>query len=182
MRYAFQIHMTDEDYTAFNLFHSIHSSYFRQSRRRLKGFILVLYALTIVFNFWREGVSAASVSYGLLLALIGGVLVWKFDRLYAVIIRSTVKGMKKSGKMPFSPDSRVELYDDKIVEITPEQRTERTWDSMERLCLVGGRYWYLYINNSAAFIFPVEQLREQTDIGELYRFVESKCPVVERYE
>ena len=50
---------------------------------------------------------------------------------------------------------------------------------MERLCIREGKVWYLYMNNTAAFILPVEQLRAQTDVEEFRRFLESRVPVVD---
>ena len=53
---------------------------------------------------------------------------------------------------------------------------------MERLCIREGKVWYLYMNNTAAFILPVEQIAAQTDLAEFRRYLESRCPVVERFE
>lgn len=180
MLFSFQIRITDADYADFNVFHASRSPYAKQLLRGLRLPMVLIWAVCIALNFWNRGVNGESMTYALLVAAFGGVLLWKMDSLVSSVTRWSLRRMKKTGKMPFAPESRIEIHEDRIVEITPEQRTERVWTAVERLCLVDGKVWYLYLNNSAAFILPVEQLRAQTDIGALYRFVESKCPRVDR--
>ena len=90
--------------------------------------------------------------------------------------------MKKSGKLPFSPEARLGFTDEGILEITPDGRMEKRWESMERLCIREGKVWYLFMNNTAAFILPVEQIRVQTDEVEFRRYLESKFSLVEVFE
>ena len=97
-------------------------------------------------------------------------------------MKLVINNMKKSGKMAFSPESRLGFTDEGILEITPEGRLEKRWESMERLCIREGKVWYLYMNNTAAFILPVEQISAQTDVAEFRRYLESKCPVVACFE
>ena len=84
--------------------------------------------------------------------------------------------------MAFSPEARVGFTDEGVLEITPDGRTEKRWESIERLCIREGKVWYLFMNNTAAFILPVEQLRAQTDLAEFRKYLESKVPVVDVFE
>lgn len=181
MRYVLQIHLTEDDFTNFNVFHVNRSPYSGSMTGGLKKLVAVVYAVLIAMNFLRDGVNGHSVTYALVLVGFGGLLIWKMDSLFAFVTRRTMKRMKKSGKMPYSDDSRMEFYEDRLVEITGAGRMERTWESVERLCYVEGKVWYLYMSNSSAFVLPVEQIKSQVDIGEFRRFLESKCPCVERF-
>lgn len=180
MRYEFQIHITDADYTDFNIFHLTRSPYAAPLRKGTYLPLVLIWVLAIVLQFLREGLTATTVVCALLMAAIGGLLFWKFDSIYAFLTRRLMRNMKKSGKMPFAPVSQVIFDGDVILEITPEQRTERTWSGVERLCMVDGEVWYLYLNNSSGFILPVDQLRAQADIDEFLRYVTEKCPRIDR--
>ena len=182
MCYELQIHMTDEDFAAFNVFHTTRSVYGKQMTRRLKLLVGGMFVLAAAMYFLLKGINEESVLYAVLLAVVGGLFIWRYDKIFGKAMAKTLKRMKKTGKMPYSPDTRIEFYDDRVVEITNEHRTELYWPTVERLCLVKGQAWYLYLNNSSAMVLPVEQIRAQTDIGEFYRFLEGKCPVVDRFE
>lgn len=182
MRYELQIYMTEGDFAAFNVFHTTRSVYGKQMTRRLKLLVGGMFALAAAMYFLLKGINEESVLYAVLLAVVGGLFIWRYDKIFGKAMGKTLKRMKKTGKMPYSTDSRIEFYDDRVVEITDERRTELYWPTVERLCLVKGQAWYLYLNNSSALVLPVEQIKAQTDIGEFYRFLEGKCPVVDRFE
>ena len=181
MRYELQIRLTEEEYIASNIFHTTRSPYGQQSSRRLKWLVAGLLALAVVMSFVLRGVNESTVLYAVLVALLGGLFLWRFDRFFSRSMKRTVKQMTKTGKKPYAPESTLIFTEEGILEITPEAKTERQWSSVERLCLVEGKVWYLYLNSAAAFILPVAQLDAQTDIGELYRFLEGKCPAVDRF-
>ena len=182
MRYELQIHMTEGDFAAFNVFHTTRSVYGKQMTRRLKLLVGGMFALAAAMYFLLKGINEESVLYAVLLAVVGGLFIWRYDKIFGKAMAKTLKRMKKTGKMPYSPDTRIEFYDDRVVEITNEHRTELYRPTVERLCLVKDQAWYLYLNNSSAMVLPVEQIKAQTDIGEFYRFLEGKCPVVDRFE
>ncbi len=182
MRCELQIRLTDTDYADFNIFHMNRSPYSKSLRKGTRWPVAAVLLLCAALTLLAEGLTVFSVTYAAVIALVGGVMLWKFDSLFAFVFRRMMKRMKKSGKMGYSPESTVIFTEEGILEITPEAKTERQWSSVERLCLVEGKVWYLYLNNTAAFILPVEQLDAQADIGELYRFLEGKCPAVDRFE
>lgn len=179
MRYEFQIRLTEADYHSFNVFHLTRSPYGRQLSRRLKGLVAGMFVLAVAAAFLHGGVNGSTVLYAVLMALLGGAFLLKYDRFVGRTMARTIKQMTKTGKMPYAPDSQVIFDGDSILEITPEQRTERTWSGVERVCIVDGKVWYLYLNNSSGFILPVEQLRAQADIDEFLRYVTGKCPRIE---
>lgn len=182
MRYEFQIRLTEADYLSFNVFHLTRSPYGRQTSCRLKGLVAGMFAVAVAAAFLYGGVNASTVLYAVLMALLGGAFLLKYDRFVGRSMARTIKQMTKTGKMPYAPDSQVIFDGDVILEITPEQRTERTWSGVERLCMVDGKVWYLYLNNASGFILPVDQLRAQTDFDEFLRYVTEKCPRLDRID
>ena len=166
----------------FNIFHMSRTAYGKKHQRMLRGMVAVIFAVAVLVNFWAEGISPVSVAYALLLGGLGLMMTVFSGKTSGFTMKLVINNMKKAGKLAFSPESRMGFTDEGVLEITPEGRTEKRWESMERLCIREGKVWYLYMNNTAAFILPVEQIGAQTDLAEFRRYLESKCPVVECFE
>jgi hypothetical protein len=120
-----------------------------------------------------------TVAYAVLLVGLGLMMTVFNGKFSGFTMKLVIHNMKKTGKMAFSPESRMGFTDEGILEITPEGRTEKRWESMERLCIREGKVWYLYMNNTAAFILPVEQISAQTDLAEFRGYLESKFSQVD---
>ena len=179
MNYIFDIFLTEEDYIDFNVFHLSRSVYGKKHQRVLRILLAVIFAAAVLINFWAEGISPVTVAYALLLGVLGLMMTVFYGKFSGFLTKLSIGSLKKSGKMAFSPESRVGFTDEGILEITPEGRTEKRWETVERLCILEGKVWYLFTNNIAAFILPVEQLRAQTDLAEFRKYLESKVPVVD---
>lgn len=179
MNYIFDIFLTEEDYIEFNIFHLNRSVYGKKHQRVLRIMLAVIFAAAALLNFWAEGISPVTVAYALLLGFLGMMMTVFFGKFSGFLTKLSIGNLKKSGKLAFSPEARVGFTDEGVLEITPDGRTEKRWESMERLCIREGKVWYLYMNNSAAFILPEEQLRTQTDVVEFRRYLEAKLPVVD---
>lgn len=182
MRYEFEIRTTEADYIDFNIFHLTRSPYGKRHKRVLRIMLAVIFSVAALINFWAEGISPVSVAYALLLVGLGLAMTVFDGKFSGFTAKLAIGNLKKSGKMAFSPESRLIFTGEGILEITPEGRLERSWASMERLCILEGKVWYLYMNNTAAFMLPVEQLRAQTNLEEFRAFLESKVPVVDVFE
>ena len=182
MNYIFDIFLTEEDYIEFNIFHLNRSVYGKKHQRVLRIMLAVIFAAAALLNFWAEGISPVTIAYALLLGFLGLMMTVFFGKFSGFITKLSIGNLKKSGKLAFSPEARVGFTDEGVLEITPDGRTEKRWESMERLCIREGKVWYLYMNNSAAFILPEEQLRTQTDVVEFRRYLEAKLPVVDVFE
>ena len=182
MNYVFDIFLTEEDYIDFNIFHMSHSAYGKKHQRLLRGMIAVIFVAAAIINFLAEGISPVSVAYAVLLGGLGLMMTVFSGKTSGFTMKLIINNMKKTGKLAFSPESRMGFSDEGILEITPEGRTEKRWESMERLCIREGKVWYLYMNNTAAFILPVEQISAQTDVEEFRKYLESRFPVVDVFE
>ena len=182
MNYVFDIFLTEEDYIDFNIFHMSRSAYGKKHQRMLRGMVVVIFVAAAIVNFLAEGISPVSVAYAVLLGVLGLLVTVFSGKTSGFTMKMVINNMKKSGKMAFPPESRMEFSDGGIVEITPDGRTEKRWESIERLCIREGKAWYLFLNNTAAFILPEEQLRAQTDLAQFRKFLESKVPQVDVFE
>lgn len=179
MNYIFDIFLTEEDYIDFNIFHLSRSVYGKKHQQVLRILLAVIFVAAASINFWAEGISPVTVAYALLLGVLGLMMTVFYGKFSGFLTKLSIGSLKKSGKMAFSPESRVGFTDEGILEITPEGRTEKRWETVERLCILEGKVWYLFTNNIAAFILPVEQLRAQTDLAEFRKYLESKVPEVD---
>ena len=182
MNYVFDIFLTEEDYIDFNIFHMSRSAYGKKHQRLLRGMIAVIFVAAAIVNFLAEGISPVTVAYAVLLGGLGLMMTVFNGKFSGFTMKMVINNMKKSGKLAFSPESRMEFSDAGIVEITPEGRLEKRWESMERLCIREGKVWYLYMNNTAAFILPVEQIAAQTDPAEFRRYLESRFAQVDVFD
>lgn len=182
MRYVFDIFLSEADYIDFNIFHLSRSVYGKKHQRMLCMMLAAIFAVAVLINFLAEGISPVTIAYALLLGGLGLLLTVFRGRFSGFITKLTIGNLKKSGKMAYSPESRMGFTDEGILEITPDGRTEKRWESIERLCIREGKVWYLYMNNTAAFIIPEEQLRAQANLEAFRMFLEEKCPIVEYFE
>ena len=182
MNYVFDIFLAEKDYVELHIFHLSRSAYGKKHRQLLRVMVAAIFTVAVLLSFWMEGISPATVAYAVLLCVFGLLMTVFYGKFSEFTTKLIVRNMKKSGKLAYSPESRLGFTDEGILEITPEGRLEKRWESMERLCIREGKVWYLYMNNAAAFILPVEQLSAQTDVTEFRRYLESRFPVVDVFD
>lgn len=178
----FQLHLrlSEEDYLAFNHFHSFESAPGKKQLHRSRLiYLLTVAALSVPVLL--SGRTAFSVAYVLLVTVFSLVYMACFKKVLTWNINSRIKRLKKIGKLLFDPDATLEFYDDKLVEITESKRIEQTYDVLERICVVGDCYLFLYNSSVSAYILPTAQVKAQTDLQALLAFLSEKCPHVEHY-
>lgn len=181
MRYHLNITLTEEDYLAFNNFHSLESAagkkVIRNSRIVFAAVMAALMALFILMVGW----TTFSVTYAVLLGLFTVVYTLLFKRILKRNIRAQINRLKKTGKLPFEAAAELEFHEEKIVEITANKRVEQSYDALERICIAGSQYIYLYHSSVNAYIIPVPQLEAQLDRDAFIDFLAQKCSGIERY-
>ena len=110
MKFRFNVNTTEQDYIDYNVFVSIKSPY---GRRQMRGFrvafavLFVVYALVILYE---SGFSREFLLNILAGAILQALIQIFLNPLFSLTLKSAVKGMKKSGKMAFSPESVLEFY------------------------------------------------------------------------
>ena len=181
MKFQLNINLSEEDYLTFNLFHNLESQraqkIIKKSRMGTVLFLVGLMLLTILTSGW----DAYSSTYITLMIPITIAFALLFNRMVRHTVKMQVKLLKKTGKLPFDPVSTLEFHEDKIVEITPNKRVEQSYAVLERVCLLPGRYIFLYTSSVGAYILPFYQISAQMSKDEFWSFITEKCKNIEKY-
>jgi hypothetical protein len=181
MLFNLNINLSEDDYLAFNNFHSFESVHGKKLIRKTRFFFIlamvILAALVVLILGW----TIFSVIYAALLLLFTLLYMMFFKKVLTRNIKTQIKRLKKIGKLPFDPISTLEFYEDKMVEITASSRTEQGYTIFERVCVVKDRYILLYKSSVTAYILPVAQIKAQLNQENLVDFLSKKCTNVEYY-
>ena len=181
MQFQLNISLTEDDYLSFNYFQSLESQQAQKTVKKSRSiFIIAVMALMVLFvvvNGW----DSFTATYIVLLSICTIVYSFFFKKLVRRNIKMQVKHLKKTGKLPFDPVSTLEFYEDKVVEITPAKRIEQSYDVLEKICLLPGRYIFLYTSSVGAYILPVYQVNAQLCKDEFWNFISKKCKTIEKY-
>ena len=166
------VHLTDEDYIRFNIFHMFNSPQGKKSVLigRLAGFFVAILAVVIFL--------IAGAETGLLITEIGFLIafsvVWYLGYPSSVKrrTRKTISRMKVSGRLPYNADSVVEFGDDEIISESERGREITKYSSINGIyedesCV------YLYKGAMEAIILPDSCLPEGRE-GFL-KFIKGKC-------
>ena len=181
MQYKFCVHLTDKDYLDYNVFWSLKSPYGKKQILQLRAMIAGMFALLSLLVLFKEDFSSAGfikiIPLVVLLVLSQLLLNWSFSRS----LKGTLKTMKRQGKMGYSPDSEMEFFEDRFVETTPEEKTERIYSSIERISVIGDKTIYIHMNNVSACILPRSCFDSKENYEEFLQFIKTKCQKVDIY-
>lgn len=181
MHFSFDIHLTDEDYLALNEFVTLKSSYGKKRLRRTRLIIGVILGVLIVANF----LSGNSLKSKIIMSAVQTVLLAGYllllPRLMKSSIKWSLKSMKKSGKLAYSPEARMEFYDDHFAEITEDSKSEMQYTALERASVLKDHYVYLHIDRLRAFVIPWSSFASEDECNRFIGFISGKCAVVDQY-
>ena len=179
MRFQLNITVTEDDYIAFNLFHSLDTAEGKRGVLKSRIIFLSLFVAIVVVLMFILRPTWFSTLYCLLLGI------WTFYRLFCVRhiisrnIKKHIEKIKKVGKVPFVPNATLEFYEDRLVEITETTRTECQYRAIEKICVVNDQHIFLYNSAASAFIISIPQIRAQVNPTDLLRFLSEKCATIE---
>ena len=175
MQFQFDLTLSEEDYVAYNCFHAFQSPQGRKTVKRSRIFFIVFMSLMTLIGL------TISVIFGALLAILTVVYMVLFQKIVERNIGKQILRLKKTGKLPFDATTTLEFYEDKLIETTPSARTERNYDKFERICVLEGRYIFLYDSSVTAYILPVAQVGDQENQAAFLSFMAKKCSAIEYY-
>ncbi len=181
MRFQLSITLTEEEYLSYNRFHSFESSRGKQLVKKRRIFFICAMALLLAGYLLLTGWSTFSAIYSILMVLLTALHMLLYKKVLNWSLNSHIKRLKKIGKLPFPPFCKIEFYDDTLIEITDDTRSERNYHALERICVVKDRFILLYNSSMSAFILPVPQVKEQLDQDEFLGFLQQKCSNIEYY-
>ena len=178
----FEIRLTDEDYFAFNKFHAIRSPYGKKNVRNCRIIIVCIFGLAILCtlisgNFTLDSV-LQSIPYSVLLLLFEIFL----KSFWVATVKSTIKQLKKKGKMAYTPFSILEFKERSFTETCDEHVTEQSYASVERISVIKEKYIYLHTNNLAGFIIPASVFSCKREYEEFVAYLPTICPIIDRYD
>lgn len=181
MLFQLNINLSEEDYLAFNIFHSFESMHGKKAIRKSRLFFALAMIILAVLVMLVTGVTTFSVIYAAMLLLFTSLYMVFFKKIFTRNINAQIKRLKKIGKLPYDPISTLEFHEDKMAEISASKRTEHGYNIFERICIVKDRYIFMYHNSVGAYILPVEQLNTQLNQKDFVDFLSAKCTNFEYY-
>lgn len=182
MKYQFHVKLTEKDYYEFNEFHMLKSKQGRKNILTMRTVFAVLPLIIAAVSFWGGGFTLESflhvIPYLLIIVL--------FQILTVPMVRGSIKysikNMKKSGKMAFSPQSVIEFYDDRFVESTDVNKTEQIYAAIQRVCVIENKSIYIFVNSISGYIIPAACFKDRPQLDEFVEFIKTKSPAVEFYK
>ncbi len=181
MLFQFNITLTEEDYLAFNNFHSFESAHGKKLVRKSRISFIAIMVLLMALVIFMLGWTTFSIIYATFLGLFTALYMLLFRKILNRNIKVQIKRLKNVGKLPFDPVSTIEFYEDKLVEITASKRTEQNYNTFERICIVKDHYIFLYHSSVGAYILPLAQVKAQANQDDLLSFLSGKCSTIENY-
>ena len=179
MRFLLQITFTEEDYISAQLFD-------QRETRSAKKKIMKSRMLFLVFAVWLTVMAYFLLGASYLIYFIAFLTTYFVSRYILFLdeglkrfLKESVEHWKKRGRIP--EDSRIEFYDDKMVSVSALVRTERAFQSIERICVVKDRFILLYNDSGGMSILPYGQVAAQVDMGAFLQFLTEKCGAPECY-
>lgn len=182
----YQIHISEEDYVRFNIFHASQSNQIKNMRMTEMLFAILLPAITAfdaLFLLIEVKLPSLQVNKDDVLFLFAMVFFSLFYILWYLYhpkiierkIRRNIRKLKTSGKLPYHADSRVEFQDEKIVETSEHGIFYIHYKDIEKIFLQN-ECFYIYSNIIQAVIIPFHCLGE--DKERVLSYLLEKTPLV----
>ncbi|MBE6564495.1 MAG: YcxB family protein [Ruminococcaceae bacterium] len=182
MNFRFQIALSEHDYLQFNIFHTIRSPYGAKIIRSYRISNAVIYIALIFLALSREGfttVGLIQTGFLLILLVIFQLLAKRFLRAST---KSTLKRLKKAGKLAFSPFSTMEFLENSFIEESEDSRTETKYSSIERISVVEGQYVFLHLDSLRGYILPVSCFESHEQHERFLSFMSSLGIPIDHYK
>ena len=181
MRFQLNIRLNDKDYLDYNIFWMLKSPYGK--KEMLKTRIMIAFfcgAIALIFLFRGEFSSAALLGM-IPCAVLCIVLELLWNTFFVWALKSHIKSIKGKGKMGYSPVAEMEFYDDRLIETTPENKTEQKYSAVERVSVIADKVIYIHVNNVMSYILPRECFASKEQYAEFLGFIRTKCSRIDMY-
>lgn len=181
MRFFLDLTITEEDYLAFNYFHILDSNAGKKQFRKssIRFVIMIIAVLLLVFLVDKR--TTFIIIYGIF-GVLYTILVLLLHKPRAKRrIKRNIRNTQKDGQTVFDAVSKIEFYEDMLVEITSNKRTEQSYSGIERICILKDRYVFLYNSSDSAYVLPIPQINAQVDYTAFMEYLSQKCNEIEYY-
>ena len=122
-----------------------------------------------------------SIFYGILFATIMFVYPFLRKPFLAWSVKRAVKKLKKEGKQCYTPYKVMEFLEETYKEESPNERSEKRYNTIERISIVEGRYIYLHQDSVSAYIIPYTVFKSDDEYRAFINFLGTKCESIDYY-
>ena len=84
--------------------------------------------------------------------------------------------------MPYSQSSVREFFENSFTESTDTNKTEHTYSAIEKICVIGEKYVFIYISSVSGYIIPFPAFDSFKQRGEFLEFIKGKCSEIKYYK
>lgn len=181
MKYQINVLLSEEEYIKFNEFYTFKSFYGKKTGRIIM-LLPTIFTLVIIGTVYViVGINMFSHIFCLFFLIDLIVQFFRRDKFKKKIVQKSIKSLKKQGKLPYMSESVLEFYDDKIIEISKESRTELLYSAIERVSVLKDGTIYLHQNSAQAYPIPNSVFISEINYNEFLEFIKSKCRVIDYF-
>lgn len=181
MEFKFNTAVSEQDYLDYNQFCLFRSPYGKKQIRNLRIYLLIIFIAAAIYYLFRTGFSLDTI-IGIVPLLIFCLLIQAIlNKAFYWYLKLHIKTMKKSGKLPFSPQSVMEFYEDGFCETTQYNKTECKYSSVERISIVDNKTIYIHVNNLLSYILPLSCFESKEQYDAFLQFIKTKCTDINFY-
>ena len=83
--------------------------------------------------------------------------------------------------MGYSSVSEMEFYDESFIEITPDNKSEQKYSTVERVSVIEDKVIYIHVNNVMSYILPLSCFDSKEQYNAFLDFIRTKCANIELY-
>ena len=182
MPYKLNIKLSDADYYNFNYFQTFETPSGKKNLLKIRILLVLCMALVAAIAVVARGRSQTSMIYVIICVLLAVVFSLFLKKIMINSLKKQLAALRKSGKLHYSPESEIEFFEEYIAETTPTENNKKSYDALEKVCICGDRYIYLFTSSVSAYILPVSQVASQLGKEEFLSFIRKKCDKIEFYK
>ena len=181
MDFRFNVTMTDQDYLDYNTFWMLRSPYGKKQIKTFRIAITVFFVIASLVFLFIDGFSIAFVFEIIPLVIVFSLIQIFLPIFFSWALKLQIKNLKKSGKMGYSPESIMEFYEDRLVEITSDNKTELKYSGVERISIVDHKVIYIHVNNVMSYLMPISCFESREQYDSFLEFIRTKCANIDIY-
>ena len=181
MNFKFKALVSENDYLDYNIFMNFKSPYGRKNIIVSRVLVLLIFLAPIAVNLGYGGFTVNSVINIIPYLILLAIFQILFKPLWIWMLKGHIKSMKKKGKLPYTEDAEIEFYDNCLVEIANDSKSEIKYSILERVSIVSNKVIYIHFNNAAALILPFSAFDSVETRARFIAFISEKCSNIDNY-
>lgn len=176
--HEFKYLVSEQDYITFNMYHHLNTPA-RKTWLQITRWMFPVVAVAIVLYSYIQYQDLLRTMIQLvcftIVSVVWVLLAKPLDiRLLKVIIKRTIKSMKKQGKLPYNQEVLLRFEAAFFVEITAESETKTKYSSIEKV-VADQNAIYIYISVIQAIILPLSAFENQGQKENFWHFINNKA-------